>query len=44
MKVEYQNEAFREVLSEEFVSKQFDSFSFREQLKSNVQESQSTNQ
>ena len=33
MKIEYQNETFREIISEEFVSKKFDSFSFKEQMR-----------
>jgi hypothetical protein len=33
MKVEYQNENFREVITEEFVSKKFDAFMFKEKLK-----------
>lgn len=33
MKVEYQNETFNEVISEDFVSKKFDSFSMKEKMK-----------
>ncbi len=33
MKIEYQNETFREIISEEFVSKKFDSFTFNEQMR-----------
>ena len=33
MKVEYQNETFNEVITEEFVSKKFDAFMFKEKLK-----------
>ena len=33
MKIEYQNETFREIISEEFVSKKFDSFTFKEQMR-----------
>jgi len=40
MKIEYQNETFREVISEEFVSKKFDAFSFKEQLRAQARESQ----
>ena len=40
MKVEYQNEAFREVITEEFVSKKFDSFMYKEKLKSEASTSQ----
>ena len=40
MKVEYQNENFREIINEEFVSKKFDTFMFKEKLKSEALESQ----
>lgn len=40
MKVEYQNETFREVMSEEYVSKKFDAFSYKEQLKANAKTGQ----
>jgi Fe2+ or Zn2+ uptake regulation protein len=40
MKVEYQNEAFREIITEEFVSKKFDSFMYKEKLKSEASVSQ----
>lgn len=40
MKIEYQNETFREIISEEFVSKKFDSFSFKEQMRSSAKTSQ----
>ena len=33
MKIEYQRESFREVIEEEFVSKKFDAFAYKEQLK-----------
>ena len=33
MKIEYQRESFKEVIEEEFVSKKFDSFAYKEQLK-----------
>ena len=42
MKVEYQNEAFREIINEEFMSKKFDSFMYREKLKSEASDSQGT--
>ena len=42
MKVEYQNETFREIIAEEFVSKKFDSFMYKEKLKSEVLVSQGT--
>ena len=34
MKIEYQREAFKEIIEEEFVSKKFDAFAYKEQLKS----------
>lgn len=40
MKVEYQNENFREIINEEFVSKKFDTFMFKEKLKADALESQ----
>ena len=40
MKVEYQNETFREVIAEEFVSKKFDAFMFKEKMKADVMASQ----
>lgn len=36
MKIEYQNETFREILDEQFTSKKFDSWTFREQLRESV--------
>ena len=36
MKIEYQRESFREVIEEEFVSKKFDAFAYKEQLKSSA--------
>ena len=33
MKIEYQREAYREIISEEFVSKKFDSYNFKEQIR-----------
>lgn len=36
MKIEYQRESFKEVIEEEFVSKKFDAFAYKEQLKSQV--------
>jgi hypothetical protein len=38
MKIEYQRESFREVIEEEFVSKKFDAFAYKEQLKSNARD------
>lgn len=40
MKIEYQNEAYKEIISEEFVSKKFDSYSFRERLREAARDSQ----
>lgn len=44
MKIEYQNETFREIISEEFVSKKFDSFTFREQLRGEAKASLGVNE
>ena len=44
MKVEYQNEAFREIIAEEFVSKKFDSFLYTEKLKSEAAATQGTSE
>ena len=41
MKVEYMRETFAQVISEEFTSKQFDAFSFKEHLKDYAEQSQS---
>jgi hypothetical protein len=38
MKIEYQRETFKEIIEEEFVSNKFDSFAYKEQLKSNTRE------
>ena len=40
MKIEFQNETYREVISEEFASKKFDAFNFKEQLRASARESQ----
>lgn len=40
MKIEYQREAYREIISEEFVSKKFDAFVFKEHLKVGAKEAQ----
>ncbi len=40
MKIEFQNETYREVISEEFASKKFDAFNFKEQLKASARENQ----
>ena len=39
MKIEYQRETFKEIIEEEFVSNKFDSFAYKEQLKSSARES-----
>lgn len=39
MKIEYQRESFKEVIEEEFVSKKFDAFAYKEQLKGSARES-----
>ncbi|MDY5984332.1 MAG: hypothetical protein SPI94_02555 [Candidatus Onthovivens sp.] len=44
MKIEYQNETFREIISEEFVSKKFDSFTFKEQMRDEVRATQGNNE
>ena len=44
MKIEYQNETFREIISEEFVSKKFDAFAFREQMRDNARVDQGCNE
>ena len=38
MKIEYQNETFKEVISEEFVSKKFDAMAFRERMRASARE------
>jgi len=44
MKIEYQREAYREVISEEFVSKKFDSYNFKEQLRAEAKASSGVNE
>lgn len=39
MKIEYQRETFKEIIEEEFVSKKFDAFAYKEQLKNEVRDS-----
>jgi hypothetical protein len=39
MKIEYQRESFKEVIEEEFVSKKFDAFAYKEQLKDMARDS-----
>ena len=39
MKIEYQREAYREIISEEFVSKKFDSYNFKEQMRAEAKAS-----
>lgn len=43
MKIEYQNESFQEVISEEFVSKKFDAFSMREKMKAETAANEGVN-
>lgn len=38
MKIEYQRESFKEVIEEEFVSKKFDAFTYKEQLKNRARD------
>lgn len=40
MKIEYQNEAFKEIISEEFVSKKFDAMAFKEHLRNDARATQ----
>lgn len=40
MKIEYQQESYREVIDEEFVTKKFDAFSLKESLKANALQAQ----
>ncbi len=44
MKIEYQNETFREIISEEFVSKKFDAFTFKEQMRDHIKANQGVNE
>ena len=44
MKIEYQRESFREVIEEEFVSKKFDAFAYKEQLKNKARDSADVSQ
>lgn len=39
MKIEYQRETFKEIIEEEFVSKKFDAFAYKAQLKSEASDS-----
>lgn len=43
MKIEYQNETFKEIISEEFVSKKFDAMTFKERMRNDARESQGVN-
>jgi hypothetical protein len=43
MKIEYQRESFKEVIEEEFVSKKFDAFAYKERLKNNTREAAGVN-
>lgn len=40
MKIEYQRENYREIIDEEFVSKKFDAFTFKENLKAGIRQEQ----
>lgn len=40
MKIEYQREAYREIIDEEFVTKKFDAFAFKQKLQQGVKESE----
>lgn len=40
MKIEYQREAYREILDEEFITKKFDSFAFKQKLQESARSSQ----
>lgn len=42
MKIEYQRESFKEIIEEEFVSKKFDAFAYKEQLKNEAMERSNT--
>lgn len=44
MKIEYQNEAFKEIISEEFVSKKFDAMTFQECMRNDARDSQGVTQ
>jgi hypothetical protein len=39
MKIEFQRESFKEIIEEEFVSKKFDAFAYKEQMKNQAKES-----
>ena len=43
MKIEYQNEAYKEIISEEFVSKKFDAYTLQEQMRMDAREDQGVN-
>ena len=44
MKIEYQLETFKEIIEEEFVSKKFDAFAYKEQLKTRAVEHSEVNE
>lgn len=44
MKIEYQRESFKEIIEEEFVSKKFDAFTYKEQLKTDAREHSGINE
>ncbi len=43
MKIEFQNETFKEIVSEEFVSKKFDAMTFKEQMRNDARDTQGCN-
>ena len=43
MKIEYQNETFKEIITEEFVSKKFDALAFKESLRAQARDTQGVN-
>lgn len=44
MKIEYQRESFKEIIEEEFVSKKFDAFAYKEQLKNKARDNANVSQ
>jgi len=44
MKIEYQNETFKEVITEEFVSKKFDALAFQEKMRDDARDRQGCNE
>ena len=43
MRIEYQRETFKEIIEEEFVSKKFDAFAYKEQLKNEARDASEIN-